>query len=479
MLHYKPTAMATHNLTGYLPRSRLIFDGDERRYELWEAKLYGYLHTLKLKKELEKNVTDAVKNADVYAKLIQLLNDRSLALIMRDAKDDGKKALQILKEHYMSQGKSKVIALYAELTTLEKGREESTTDYMIRAEAAAAALKNSGETIGDSLLIAMILEGLPSSFNSFKTVVTQKDKQPTFQQFKVSLRAYEESEHSNTKCDSVMKANVKRPSSQITCFTCKKKGHKSTECKQRRWCDSCKSKTHDTKFCRKKDDTAKIVTERKADISETDSEDKVNFYFKVELDPNTETVELENVNLLVDCGPTTHIINDASKFVLFEKNFNPNYHYIELADGSRTNNVAMKKGTAKLYLQDTDGNMHGIYLQNALYAPSYKQNIFSVQAATEKGAIIDFSFDKALLTTRNGTRFDINKKDHLYYLIKCKAESVKLVNHDRRVWHQIFGHCNIQDVLKLPAIVKGMNITDKTSKICETCTLGKMTEFRS
>ena len=36
--------------------------------------------------------------------------------------------------------------------------------------------------------------------------------------------------------------------------------------------------------------------------------------------------------------------------------------YIELADGSITNNVAMKKVTAKLYLQDTDGNMHGIYL---------------------------------------------------------------------------------------------------------------------
>ena len=52
---------------------------------------------------------------------------------MHDAKDDGKKALQILKEHYMKQGKPKVIALYTELTTLEKRREESTTDYVIRA----------------------------------------------------------------------------------------------------------------------------------------------------------------------------------------------------------------------------------------------------------------------------------------------------------------------------------------------------------
>ena len=174
---------------------------------------------MKLKKELEKDTPDAGKNADVYAELIQLLDDRSLALVMRDARDDGKKALEILREHYMSQGKPKVIALYTELTTLEKGREESTTDYVLRAEAAAAALKNSGEIIGDSLLIAMILKGLPSSFNSFKTVVTQKDKQPTFQQFKVSLRAFEESEHSNVKSDSVMKADFKKPLSQIVCYT--------------------------------------------------------------------------------------------------------------------------------------------------------------------------------------------------------------------------------------------------------------------
>ena len=63
-----------------------------------------------------------------------------------------------------------------------------------------------------------------------------------------------------------MKADVKRPLSQSTCFTCKKKGRKSTKCKQRRWCDNDKSKKHDTKFCRKNADTAKIVTERKADI---------------------------------------------------------------------------------------------------------------------------------------------------------------------------------------------------------------------
>ena len=37
-------------------------------------------------------------------------------------------------------------------------------DYMIKAETAATSLKNAGEIISDSMLIAMILKGLPSSY---------------------------------------------------------------------------------------------------------------------------------------------------------------------------------------------------------------------------------------------------------------------------------------------------------------------------
>ena len=74
-------------------------------------------------------------------------------------------------------------------------------------------------------------------FNTFKTVTTQKDPQPTFQQFKVSLRAFEESEHSSVKAESVMKVEapgMSKRSHQITCYLCKKIGHKAYECKQKR-----------------------------------------------------------------------------------------------------------------------------------------------------------------------------------------------------------------------------------------------------
>ena len=105
------------------------------------GEIYGLSHILKLKETVESEEPNAAKNADVYAELIQVLDDRSLSLVMREATDDGKKAISILREHYMSSGKPKVIAFYTELTTLQKGENECVTDYMLRAEASVAALK--------------------------------------------------------------------------------------------------------------------------------------------------------------------------------------------------------------------------------------------------------------------------------------------------------------------------------------------------
>ena len=59
---------------------------------------------------------------------------------------------------------------------------------------AATSLKTAGEAISDSLLMVMVLNGLPSEFNTFTTVVTQKEQQMSFTDFKVSFRSFEETE---------------------------------------------------------------------------------------------------------------------------------------------------------------------------------------------------------------------------------------------------------------------------------------------
>ena len=151
--------------TGYGSRHRIIFDGDERKFELWEVKFMGFMKIRKLDVVLQNITTagddtvDAGKNSEVFAELVQVLDDRSLSLIIRDARDDGRKAIRILRDHYLPKGKPRVITLYTELTSLTKQLSESVTDYIIRAETTKASLTNAGETIQESLLIAMILKG--------------------------------------------------------------------------------------------------------------------------------------------------------------------------------------------------------------------------------------------------------------------------------------------------------------------------------
>jgi hypothetical protein len=152
------------------------------------------LHEVIVKKPAEEEAPTAEKLAEAFAELIQCLDDKSLSLIIRDAKDDGRRALEILREHYLGQGKPRIVSLYTELTSLKMASDETVTDYIIRAETAATALKTAGETISDSLLTAMVLKGLPNDFKTFSTIVTQRDKQMSFTEFKVALRSHEETE---------------------------------------------------------------------------------------------------------------------------------------------------------------------------------------------------------------------------------------------------------------------------------------------
>ena len=86
---------------------------------------------------------------------------------MRDARDDERKALQKMRNHYMGKSKPHVLAPYTELTSLQKGHNESIMDYVLRAETAAASLKSSGEPVSDSLLVAMVLKGVPTKYKNF------------------------------------------------------------------------------------------------------------------------------------------------------------------------------------------------------------------------------------------------------------------------------------------------------------------------
>ena len=474
--------------------------------------MLGQFHLLGLKNTVlrepataEETAADEKKNADAYAEMILLLDDKSLSLVMRDAPNDGRKALKILREYYAGKGKPRIINLYTTLTSLQKMDDESIMDYIIRAEIAITALRNAGETLGDGLLVAMILKGLPASFKPFAIHVAHTDDNITFAEFKTKLRSFEETEKNAAESsDSVMKTQGRvgrRPAktttrdrckddTDIVCFKCGTKGHRARECRQKTWCSRCRSDTHKDATCRRRDKDNKERQPRQdgaRKVAEEEDEDDADYVFKV-TDRETGIQQwtasgIEERGLMVDTGATSHIITDMNKFKDFDSTFRPEKHSVELADGTRCSGVAQKRGRAEVSLIDSRGQRHKATLRDALYIPSYPQNIFSVKAATTSGATVVFKEGKDALMTRDGTRFNIHVYGKLYYL-HTEGESNDKCNacHDIQTWHEILGHCNYDDVLKLQNVVDGMQIKGKMGKPeqeCEVCIQGKFAQTRN
>ncbi|CAB4044624.1 myosin heavy fast skeletal muscle, partial [Paramuricea clavata] len=227
------------------------------------------------------------------------------------------------------------------------------------------------------------------------------------------LKSFEETEKLNTKPKvyQVMKAEF--PSQTMTYYGCGKEGHLVRECpakSEKKWCNYHKSTTHSDSTCRsqqKSKDQAKQVSEK-----ENTSKDEHSFAFKVN---DEATGNINRMGMLVDTGATSHIVTtDILKQI--DMTFKPSKHYIELADGTRASNIALKRGDAKVFLKDTNGKCVKTVLKNALYIPSYPQDIFSVKAATSNGAELRFAQDTGELTLEDGTIVEIEEHGRLYYL---------------------------------------------------------------
>ena len=95
-----------------------------------------------------------------------------------------------------------------------------------------------------------------------------------------------------------------------------------------------------------------------------------------------------------------------------------------------------------------------------------------MQAATGKGASVIFKPECARITYKDGTNFDITKRDRLYFLDTYN---------DCQIDSDTVNLCNFDDVLQLENIVDGMKIVNSknNSSDCSVCVLRKMTQGKS
>ena len=222
-------------------------------------------------------------------------------------------------------------------------------------------------------------------------VVTQSEKQKTFSEFKASLRSFEDTEKARTadSNDSILKAEdnlqgAKPPvlRKRKTCFNYTQQGHITRFCPNKskggKWCNTCRSRSHSDKACRHKRKKGDKVNQAS---KKTDQDIEYSFVFESNTHVD-ETVSGKPTSgkpntLLVDCGATAHIIIDMSRLTKFDDTLNPDKHFIELANGTRANNVALRRGDVDITIVDSTGTPVKATWRNALFIPSYPQHTYS------------------------------------------------------------------------------------------------------
>ena len=124
---------------------------------------------------------------------------------------------------------------------MKKSHPKSITDFIIRTENAATVLNAADVALNDSLLVAMVLKGLPDDFAPFVEVITQQERIHDFQKSKQALRNFDETENTRiNKRDEVSKNAIMKTENTfgtnskkkgIICYSCGITGDKASKCR--------------------------------------------------------------------------------------------------------------------------------------------------------------------------------------------------------------------------------------------------------
>ncbi|XP_024115975.2 uncharacterized protein LOC112137741 [Oryzias melastigma] len=368
--------------------------------------------------------------------------------------------------------------------------KEELADYLARVEKIVVALNRAKETLSDALLVAMVLKGLTDEYAPFSVHVTQTRETLSFNEFKARLRSFECSlrYRSRPRADEVIMINHKGKQTKYKnnkkyfsgeCFICERVGHKAKDCRNK----AKKPQSNLRAAYTQNSSKAVAITDTRQSTTwsrdEHTAEQETFILRASEWQPHNAQPE----GLLVDSGASAHIMTSEEAFIRFDETFRPKDHVMQLADGTRIAGSVLKKGDAQIKLTDSNGRVVSVQLTNALLIPGYPQDILSVEAEASKGAKFNFELNNNKRILPNGRTCDMKVKDRLYYLDMAKENCDDSCNacYDLKTWHEVMGHCNYDDVIKLETVVDGMKIKDRKCKpnTCETCLQGKFTQTRN
>ena len=341
--------------------------------------------------------------------------------------------------------------------------DQDIQDYIRSVLELVERLHGIGENIPDFHVAALLLSGLP---DSYETLVTALDARPddelTLEYVKGKLvDEFQRKTGSNVTSKSTSALKVVQASNDTRketreCFFCKKTGHLKKEC--RAW----KAKVAELK--------KNGVHHHKAKTAKEDENDSMGNEVAFRINGGNYSAN----SWCIDSGATSHMTNNREFFTEFDESRKDK---ITVANGQQVTSVGVGNGYLHCNVSDT---VNKIPVKNVLFVPSLESNLLSVKQLTKQGNMVTFNGDNCVITKANVT-LATGKIDNNLYKLNCdhKANIAKEDHNENciHLWHRRLGHRDPEAIKRLEKerLAGGIELSECNMKLkCVSCLKGKM-----
>lgn len=359
---------------------------------------------------------------------------------------------------------------------------DSVAQHVAKIENMARQLKDIGEKLSEVTIIAKILGTLPSKFNALVTAwdsVSERDQKKevlierlikeenrltvmdettnALAAIKVQDGNIHSKENATRKHRNSDKSSGKNKRQDFNCHYCGKKGHIARNCFKRR--DKSENNKDNEKSKRK-----------------TNSDDSANLeaFLVSGSDCCTRIMNSDVKDVwILDSGASKHMSFRQEWFIDLDGSYKET---VSLGDDSVCK--VMGRGTILIKRLVNNEWLDG-KLENVLYIPSLRRNLFSSEVCTEKGCILKLETnDVRVYRERKILAYGVKQNNNLFRMMFKVIERDEInsaSSKDIGTWHQRLGHINRQSLLGMAnqQLIKGITASRLDDFFCESCQFGK------
>lgn len=428
--------------------SDIMFSGIEKlndtNYETWSSQMRSALQIKRLTKYIVTNLkeeadTEGNLDALAYMRLAVLPNQLRYLKGVTTAHD----AWIRIKETHQKVGPAHKMMLFRRLM-MPCADIKDALQYIESFYKTVDDLNTAGSDINEEVLVYMLLNGLPKSFEKFEVAMTARESLPKLSELKVKVEdeyarqiAASSDPVPEEADEQVWVAHNNQTSSR--CFKCGGSGHWAKQCKVNKFKSA--QQQHRSGF---------IALGLKADVKRSD--------------------------WILDSGATSHLLCDNELFESYTTSDQPE---VLVANGQR--HRALQTGIVVI----NNHRNEEIELREVLYTPDIKMNLFSVKRATDAGYKVVFEKAMASVIGPDGEiKIKAQMVNGLWIIIESERVPVNsaLIGQTSaaiEVWHRRLGHLNYDAIKKMSrdSIVKGIQVNNNLSpRQCEVCIKNKLRE---